>query len=118
MYCISLEQMEFWANHGCFAEERTIGNRFTADLYLDVASDIPCQSDKLEDALDYQCAYRLVQREMMLPSHLLEHVATRILDALETELPGWSRARLVLRKHNPPLGGKLACSAVTLTREK
>lgn len=110
--------MEFWANHGCFAEERTIGNRFTVDLHLEVNHENACQTDELRDAVDYQKAYQIVQRQMSIPSLLLEHVATRILNALEQELPGWTQAKLIVRKHNPPLGGKLECSAVSFTRIK
>lgn len=118
MYCISLENMEFWANHGCFAEERTIGNRFTVDLHLDIENETACRTDDLQDAVDYQKAYQIVQREMLIPSLLLEHVAARILDALEQELADWKQVKLTVRKHNPPLGGKLECSAVTFARTK
>ena len=118
MYTIALEEMEFWAHHGCFPEERTIGNRFTVDLSLSTDRYEPCASDRLEDAVDYQQAYRIVEEEMNIPSHLLEHVAARILDKLEEELPGWMEAQLTIRKHNPPLGGKIGCSKVSFRRTR
>ena len=44
MAWIALEQMEFWAYHGCFTEEQVIGTRFMICLLYtsDAADDQLC----------------------------------------------------------------------------
>ena len=116
MGLIQLEEMEFYAYHGHYREEQVIGNRFLLDLSLESDMEAPGRSDELKDAVNYQEVYRLINREMQKPSHLLEHVATRILDALFAELPGIRHATLKISKMNPPLGGKTRSVSVTLSR--
>jgi dihydroneopterin aldolase len=53
---------------------------------------------------------------MQRPSSLLEHVAGRILQALHKEIKGIDRATVTIRKHNPPLGGRVGDASVTLSK--
>ena len=113
---IHLEDMEFYAFHGHFKEERIVGNKFLVDLVLETDMSVAAESDALNDAVNYQAAYKLVQREMGKKSHLLENIAKRILDAIITELPGVTGATVKIRKMNPPMGGKMRAVSVTLSR--
>lgn len=114
MATISIEGMEFYAHHGCFAEEQTIGTDFRVDIAMDVDTSKAEQTDNLDDTIDYQIVYQLVKREMNIPSKLLEHVGRRIVDAVRTEFPSITCVRLKIRKLNPPLGGKMDSVSVTL----
>lgn len=114
MATISIEGMEFYAHHGCFAEEQTIGTNFRVDIAMDVDTSKAEQTDNLNDTIDYQIIYQLVKREMNIPSKLLEHVGRRIVDAVKTEFPGITNVRLKIQKLNPPLGGKMDSVVVTL----
>ncbi|HIX03087.1 MAG TPA: dihydroneopterin aldolase [Candidatus Odoribacter faecigallinarum] len=113
---IEIENMEFFAYHGCFEAEQTVGNKFTvyACLHYDCAR--PAETDCIADALSYQTAYEIIAREMMVPSHLLEHVGKRMLDALYAAFPQLRYARIKISKMNPPLGGKIGCTSVTLEK--
>ncbi len=115
---IHLESMEFYAFHGHFEEEQIVGNRFLVDLQIETGMDKPARTDELQDAVNYQEAYRLVKREMKKKSRLLEHIAGRILDAIIGELPGTEKATVTIRKMNPPVGGQMKAVSVTLSREK
>ena len=79
---IEIEDMEFFAYHGCFEAEQMVGNKFVVNACLHYACDNSARSDQITDALSYQTAYEIIAQEMMTPSHLLEHVGKRILDAL------------------------------------
>ena len=116
MGMIQLENMEFYANHGCYKEEQIVGNQFLVDLSLETNCDIPRQSDKIEDALNYLKVYEFIKEEMDEKSHLLEHVAGRILDRLYKEFDQIDKATVKVRKMNPPLGGKLESVSVTLSK--
>jgi dihydroneopterin aldolase len=107
MSTISIEQMEFYAYHGCFREEQIIGTRFLVDLYLDLDTQKAEKTDGLADTVNYQEVYLLVKRQMDIKSKLLEHVGKRILDAIRENYPQVSSARLKISKMNPPLGGKI-----------
>ncbi|MDR2466094.1 MAG: dihydroneopterin aldolase [Prevotellaceae bacterium] len=113
---IELENMEFFARHGCGEEERTAGGIFLVSLRIATDAEQASESDNLLDALDYQAAYNIVAREMATPSSLLEHVARRILAALYDELSGIRKATVKVSKLNPPLGGKVEKSSVSLSR--
>ena len=107
MSTISIEQMEFYAYHGCFKEEQIIGTRFLVDLYLETDTARAERTDDLSDTVNYQEVYLLVKKEMGIKSKLLEHVGRRILDAIKEKYPEVSSAELKISKMNPPLGGKM-----------
>jgi dihydroneopterin aldolase len=113
---ILIENMEFYAFHGHFKEEQIVGNRFLVDLTIETDMEIPSESDNLKDALNYQRAYEIVKMAMGKKSHLLEHIAGRILDALYSEMEGIKKATIKVSKMNPPIGGKIGSVSVVLTR--
>lgn len=113
---IEIENMEFFARHGCGEEERSKGGRFLVSLRIVTDVEQASESDNLLDALDYQSAYDIVAREMATPSNLLEHVARRILATLYDEMSGIRKATVKVSKLNPPLGGKVEKSSVTISR--
>jgi dihydroneopterin aldolase len=112
---IKIEKMEFYAYHGHFKEEQIVGNKFLVDLILDTNMDKPSATDDLKDAVNYQEAYKRVKKEMGKKSHLLEHIAKRILDTVY-ELDGIEKATVKVSKMNPPVGGKVESVSVTLSR--
>jgi dihydroneopterin aldolase len=105
---ISLEGMEFFAYHGCYKEEQVIGTKFIVDLNVSLDSTLAEESDHLKDTLNYVQLYQVVKKEMDQKSHLLEHVAKRIMDSLKSGFPGIQRIELKISKINPPIGGKVS----------
>ncbi len=116
MGLIQIENMEFYAFHGHFKEERIVGNKFLVNLTIETDMSAPAASDNLKDAVNYQRAYEIVKQQMELKSHLLEHIASRILDALYAEMHGINKATIKLSKLNPPMGGKIGSVSVVLSR--
>ncbi len=116
MGLIQLEEMEFYAYHGHYKEEQIVGNRFLVDLSIEADMDTAARTDDLRDALNYQTAYEIVKQEMQKKSHLLEHIATRILNSLYQNLKGVKKATVKVSKINPPLGGKTRAVSVTISR--
>jgi dihydroneopterin aldolase len=107
MGTILLEGMEFFAFHGCFKEEQIIGTKFILDLQIELDTTVSELSDHLHDTTDYVRLYRCVKKEMEQKSHLLEHVARRIMDASIKEFPEIQAIELKIAKINPPMGGKM-----------
>ncbi len=111
---IAIEGMEFFSYHGHFEEESVIGTRFIVDLFIETDTSNAETSDKLSETVNYLSVYQLVKNEMKTPSHLIEHVARRILDAVKNNYPQIEYARIKLRKMNPPLGGQIKSVSITL----
>jgi 7,8-dihydroneopterin aldolase/epimerase/oxygenase len=111
---ISLEGMEFFAYHGHFKEEQIIGTRFIVDLIMEADTKEAEVTDNLVKTVNYQAVYNLVAKEMSVKSHLLEHVARRILDSLAREFPQIGACRVKISKINPPVGGKVERVSVEL----
>ncbi len=116
MGLIQIENMEFYAYHGCFKEEQIVGNKFLVNLKLETEMSKPAKTDDINDALNYQTAYNLVRTEMKQKSHLLENIAKRILDVLYKNFDNIEKAEVKVSKMNPPMGGKMEKVSVTLTR--
>jgi len=118
MGLISLSGMEFFAYHGCFAEEQIIGNKFIIDLEFFSSTDDAEICDDLSKTVNYQKVYELVKAEMEIKSKLLEHVARRILDAVYKHFPYIGNAKITVSKLNPPIGGKVDRVSVVLTKQR
>lgn len=114
---ISIENMEFFAYHGCFSEEQIIGTRFIVDLYLEVDTSEAEQTDQLAKTINYQDVFLLVKSQMEIKSKLLEHVGRRILNKLQEQYPDVEYAEVKVSKMNPPLGGKIGNVSLTLSTE-
>ena len=115
---IRLNGMEFYAYHGYYHEEQIIGNRFSVDLMLETDTDKASNSDDLNDALNYAEVYESVKHEMNIRSHLLEHVAGRILDNIFARFPQLRQAEVKVTKFNPPLGGQVESVSVIIQKSR
>lgn len=116
MGIIEIEGMHFYAFHGHFESEQKVGNEFIVYLKMKTDCKPASVSDNLDNALNYQTAYEIVKQEMNTPSHLLEHVAKRILDSLYKIFPELKKAEIKISKLNPPMGGEIDKVSVTLIR--
>lgn len=112
---LELKGMKFYASHGCFEEEKIIGNYFVVDFWAKTDMEKPSLSDSLEDAVNYQLIFDIVKEEIQIPSNLLEHVAGRILRRIRRDFPQIINCSVSISKINPPLGGEVHSSKVTLS---
>lgn len=108
--------MEFFAYHGCFKEEQIIGTKFRVDLTIEADVEEAANNDDLHLTINYLSVYQMIKKQMEIKSKLLENVGKRILDELYVQFPGVIKAEVKVSKLNPPLGGKLDCVSLTLSR--
>ena len=101
---ICLRNVRFYAFHGVMPQERRVGADFLVNLRVGYPLEKAMQSDEVGDTLNYAALYEVVKTEMMQPSHLLEHVAGRIVSAIEKQFPLVTSIDLELTKQNPPMG--------------
>lgn len=108
--------MRFFARHGCLESERLEGNEFKVDFSCEWDTAAAELTDELDDTLDYSRVYTVIAHEMAVPSRLLEHVAGRIADALQEEIPGLDHFEVSVYKKNPPVGGECEWAKVSTVR--
>lgn len=114
---IELTGMQFYAYHGVLPQETEVGNHFTVDLQLKVDVTPAVASDDLNDTLNYAEIYAIVEKEMAIPSKLIEHVAGRIVRSLAASFPSIRAITVKVSKDCPPMKGRMNGAAIVLTEE-
>lgn len=114
MATITLRNMQFYAHHGCFDEERKIGTNFSVDVTFSYDATVAAESDDIATAVNYAEVFNIVKEQMAVPSHLIENVAMRIKRALLEHFPAITDLTVTLYKINPPLGGSIEKVGVTV----
>ncbi len=118
MAIIAINDMRFYAHHGCFEQERAIGTHFRVDLRFDTDTARAELSDNIADTVSYLDVYQIVKSEVLQPSNLLEHVARRICDAVMLQFPEIKDVTAVVYKLNPPLGGNMESVSVEVSASR
>jgi dihydroneopterin aldolase len=116
MGIIKLKNIRTFSYHGCLLEEGKIGSDYSVDLEVKTNLKKSSVSDDLKDTVDYVLLNQIVVEEMAIRSHLLEHVARRIISRIFAEVQTISAIKLAVSKLNPPIGGDV--EAVTIEMEE
>ncbi|MDR0834568.1 MAG: dihydroneopterin aldolase [Candidatus Symbiothrix sp.] len=116
MQYLELKEMKFHAYHGVMAQERKVGNTYTVDLKLAFDFSRAMQTDDLNDTINYAAVYALIDREMAIPSNLIEHLAARILEKIHASFPQIKQLEIRVAKQNPPFGGDVKQAAVVIVQ--
>ena len=107
MDVIRLENMQFYGYHGVSEMERELGGKFEVDLEMFFSLKKAGKSDRIEDTLDYEAAYKLVQSCVVQKKYfLLEALAETIIDTCIKTFPV-HRIVVRVRKPNAPIKGVL-----------
>jgi dihydroneopterin aldolase len=118
MIKVSLHGAEFFALHGFYPEEQLTGNKFVIDIDVEFSTTANLKHDHIADTVNYEQLYAIAEDEMRHTRKLLEAVAQAIADRIRTDYPFIEKIRVELKKLNPPLKGRVAYSAVTVTNDK
>lgn len=107
---IYLNGLKFYAYHGVLPQERQVGTCYRIDLRLQTDFRLAAEQDDLNGTINYAEVFQLLQKEMAIPSRLLEHVVWRMARKLFDNFPTLTEVRMALYKENPPMGAD--CSQV------
>ncbi len=118
MAVITINDMRFYAHHGCFEQEQVIGTHFRVDLSFTTDTSKAEVSDNIVDTVNYLEVYQTVKKEMMKPSHLLEHVGHRVGEGVLKNFPAVDTVTVKISKLNPPLGGQMDSVSVELSLDR
>ncbi len=115
---IYLDDIRFYAYHGVMEQERQVGGEYLVSLAIETDLSEAVHTDDLADTVNYAALYALIEREMSVPSKLLEHVAGRIGQRSLEEFDNISALTVRVTKQNPPIGAdcKGASVEIKMTR--
>ena len=115
---VIIRQLRLFAYHGVMEQERKVGAYFIIYLEVDTYFTRALQQDDLAGTISYADLFTIIQREMALPSQLLEHVAGRIARAILAEHPAAQSVHVTLLKENPPMGADCQGAGVEIQVER
>lgn len=98
---IAVEGIQVHAYHGVYQNERTEGNLYIVDVYMQTDMEKAASTDELEDTLDYFQVYNRVLEIMAEPVHLLEHLCKKIGKDLLESSPKLQNVRCRVSKVQP-----------------
>ena len=115
---IYLDDISFYAYHGVMEQERQVGGEYLVSLAIETDLSEAVHTDDLADTVNYAALYALIEREMSVPSKLLEHVAGRIGQRSLEEFDKIATLTVRVTKQNPPIGAdcKGASVEIKMTR--
>ncbi len=115
---IYLDDIRFYAYHGVMEQERQVGGEYLVSLAIETDLSEAVHTDDLADTVNYAALYALIEREMSVPSKLLEHVAGRIGQRSLEEFDKIATLTVRVTKQNPPIGAdcKGASVEIKMTR--
>lgn len=102
---LSLEGMEFYAQHGVYEEETILGGKYTVDVTVEVDIVKAAVTDDIQSAVNYEVIHAIVKSAMQKPTKLIETIVERIGLGLKNHYPHLKEMYIRVVKHHPPLGG-------------
>ena len=118
MDIIRLKNMQFYGFHGVSESEKHLGGRFEVDLEMQLPLKKSCDSDNLNDTVDYEKIYKTVDSFIKKDKfYLIEALANSIASDILHNFP--INSLLVrVRKPHAPVKGVLDTVEVELERKK
>ena len=114
MITIAIQGAEFFAYHGFYPEEQKLGTKFIVDVEVNFMPLNDIRADTISNTVDYEKIYNMIAEQMKHTRKLIETVAQSIADDIKAHYPFVESIRVCMKKLNPPLGGKVDYSAITI----
>lgn len=102
MLSIHLKDLVFFKHHGVYQEEKILGNHFIVNVHVHYLPPAPVV-EKLEDAVNYEKIFDLVNARMMKPTPLLETLAMEICTGILDTFEPVEASFVSIEKTNPPI---------------
>lgn len=112
-----IKNLEIFANHGYFQEEKNLGQKFILSLEIDLDLTLAGSEDKLEDTVHYGILCEEIEQEFTKTSYdLIEKAAEELVNALLIKHEKIKKIKLELKKPWAPIRKTLECASIEITR--
>lgn len=118
MDCIRIKRLETYANHGVFAEENYLGQKFvvSADIYVDTSK--ATKTDSIDFSVNYgEISYYIRDWMKNHTYKLIETVADHLAKDLLMQFPLVNRLDLEIEKPNAPIAMSFESVSVSVVRQ-
>ena len=113
---ISLNAIKLFAHHGAYEDERLKGNYFEIDLSVMIALPPACETDLLEDTVDYTSIVDIVYRVSAIKQYVtIEALSFDICSSILERDSRIESVSIDLRKLKPPTEGDIESAGVSFT---
>lgn len=118
MGIIRLKNMQFYGFHGVDESEKHLGGRFEVDVEMHLSLKVACESDDLEDTVNYEAIYKTVDQCVKKDKfYLIEALANSIAKEIIKNHP-IDAIMIRVRKPHAPVKGVLDTIEVEIERAK
>ena len=118
MDTIRLKNMQFYGFHGVDKSEKHLGGRFEVDVEMQLSLTKSCDSDDLNDTVNYERIYKTVNECVSKDKfYLIEALASSIAKDILINYP-INSIKVRVRKPHAPVKGVLDTVEVELNRSK
>lgn len=114
---IIVKGLKIFAFHGVNPEEKVDGQEFIidAELYCDLST--PCNSDDLNDTINYAKVVKTIRAAMTDENYdLIERAAKEIADRILVQFEKVERVDITLKKPHAPVSAEFDYMAVNIVR--
>ena len=112
-----IKDLEIYANHGVFQEEKTLGQRFLISLELFISLREAGTTDDITKTVHYGDLCNLVEKEFKKESYdLLEKATEKLAEIILLEYDLVQRVKVTIKKPWAPIGKPLRYAAVEIDR--
>jgi 7,8-dihydroneopterin aldolase/epimerase/oxygenase len=112
---IHLHNLQFFAHHGLYDEEKILGNTF--EINVDVELHKNERVEKLNETINYVQIYQIIKKRMKLASPLLETVAYDLVDEIKELSTQTKSIYISIKKLNPPIENFIGSVGVSIKKE-
>ena len=102
MLIIQLDALQFYAYHGIFEEEKTLGNNYVVDIKIEVSTNKQI-IESISETIDYAVVFKMLQERMQIPTPLLETIASEFCHTILNTFHLASSILFSIKKMNPPI---------------
>lgn len=117
MLTIHLTNLQFYAYHGLYEEETSIGGKFEVNVSVS-HSEIKVPVLHINETVDYTAVYDVIKKHMMHPRHLLEAVATTLAKDILDKFVLVDEVSVSIKKITPPIAGFQGSVGVHFTTKR
>ncbi|PYZ91574.1 dihydroneopterin aldolase [Salipaludibacillus keqinensis] len=116
---VFVQGMKFYGYHGAFPEENRLGQRFYADVTLELDTRPAGKSDDLEQTVNYAKVYEAAKEVLEgEPVKLVETLTDRLAHLLLDRFSVIEACVVKVTKPDPPIPGHYDHVAVEIRRER
>ena len=115
---IRLNNIQIYAYHGVFPEEKKLGQKFQVDIEISVDLENPCKTDSIDDTINYQEIFQIIELCINKKSfNLIESIAQSIAEKILL-INAVINVKVVIRKPSVPIQGICDSIEVEIFRKK